>query len=135
MNGISIDVVRVGVTGDGDWLGSVKLDEGGEPFARLIAILLGPMAAGQDPPPWPPDPGADRGTDEREAAQAVHRGAITRAQYLAAKAIAQHLLLDHHVKGAIAAVAHKLGELGALTSVGVKDAVGPDFLNWIEAGA
>jgi hypothetical protein len=130
--GARIDVVRVGV--DGDSLGSVKLESGGDPFDRLIAIMLGPLASGQPVPAWPPNPAADRGSDEREAAQAVHEGAITRAQYASAAAIAAHYACDARGKEVIARIAHALGTMDRMTDRMVRDALTPELREWIELG-
>jgi hypothetical protein len=132
--GHRIDVVRVGSVKDG-LVGSCEIDQYQEldPFGHLVAVLMGPLAAGESPPPWPPTPHAKSGTDEREAAMLVHLG-ITREQYHAACGIAAHYVTDHRVKAAVARVAEKLGTLGSLTNVMVKDAAGEEFMRWVHEG-
>jgi hypothetical protein len=129
--GHTIDKVGVGAPEDG-FVGRCELDAFQEldPFAHLVTVFMGPLAAGESPTPWPPAPHAKSGTDEREAAMLVHLG-ISREQYAAAGAIAAHYLDDPRVKAAVARVAEKLGQLGALTNVGCKDAVGPEFMRWV----
>ena len=124
---------RVGAVGDG-LLGSVEVEAAEDLYGHLITTLAGPMATGQPPPPWPPDPAAADGTDEREAAMCVYLGGISREQYISAAAITAHMLEDHLVKGAIAAVARKLGEVGSLPHLGVEHAVGETFLQWCREG-
>lgn len=63
----------------------------------------------------------------------VHLG-ITRAQWHDACGIAAHYVTDHRVKAAVARVAEKLGQLGSLTNVMVKDAVGEEFMRWVNDG-
>jgi hypothetical protein len=132
-HGHRVAMARVGDRGDG-FLGSVEIEEVADIYGHLITTLAGPMATGQSPPQWAPDPAAAASTDEREAAMCVHVGGFTRTQYLAAGAIAAHLLDDPNVKGAIASVGDRLARLGSLTNIGVKDAVGEPFLRWIESG-
>jgi hypothetical protein len=122
---------RVGAVGDG-LLGSVEVEAAEDLYGHLITTLAGPMATGQLPPPWPPDPAAADGTDEREAAMCVHVGGITREQYITAAAICAHLLDDPSVKEAIALVADKLGTLETLTHLMVRDALTPELREWID---
>jgi hypothetical protein len=133
MQGHRVVKARVGAVGDG-LLGHVEIEAAEDLYGHLVTTMAGPMATGQPPPPWPPDPAAPAGSDEREAALCVHVGGFGREQYITAAAICAHLLDDPNVKGAIARVAQKLSDLGQLPHLGVEAAVGPEFLRWVEAG-
>src|SRR5215213_2347841 len=79
VQGHRVAVARVGDPREG-FLGSVKIEEVADIYGHLITTLAGPLAAGQPPPQWPPNPAAAAGTDEREAAMCVHVGGLRKAQ-------------------------------------------------------
>jgi hypothetical protein len=132
--GHRIDRVHIGATkrrpGDAgfttfDFAGSPDVDM----FGHVVAILMGPMAEGLPPLPWPPNPDPDH-TDAFNVATLVNHLALSKSDYMAAVALADRWLDNPQVKTAIAKVAHALGEVGELTDRGVRDALGPELVRW-----
>jgi hypothetical protein len=132
--GHRVDRVHIGATkrrpGDAgfttfDFAGSPDVDM----FGHLVAILMGPMAEGKPPLPWPPHPDPDH-SDAFNVATLVNHLAVSKSDYMAAVALAAHHLDEPQVKAAIARVADALGEAGELTDRGVRDALGPELVRW-----
>jgi hypothetical protein len=98
-------------------------------YGHLIAILMGGMAEGLGAPSWPPaiDPSS---SDSLAIARLINHLNLSKADYDSAVAIATHWLDDPFVKSAIATVAHELGRHGGLTDGMVRDALGPQMLQW-----
>jgi HK97 family phage prohead protease len=111
--------------------GTTCFDLAGSPdvdlFGHLVAVVMGPMAAGEPPPPWPPHPDPYN-TDAFTAATVIHHLHLSKADYLAAVGRASHHLDDPQVKAPIALVADALGEAGELDDRAVREAVGPELL-------
>ena len=100
-------------------------------FAHLVAILLGPLAAGEPAPTWPPQLDPDS-SDSLAIATLVNHLHLSKSDYMVAVALACHHLDDPLTKGAISRVAHALGQHGSLTHDEVCDALGPGFVEWLE---
>ena len=98
-------------------------------FGHLVAVLMGPMAAGEPPPTWPPLPDPDS-SDAMAIARLVNHLKLGKRDYRAAVALAAHHLDDPFVKAATATVADALGERGVLDDREVRDALGPQLLRW-----
>jgi hypothetical protein len=114
-------------------LTSLDLESGGFDFyGHLIATLMGPMAAATPAPGWPPLPDLEGENDEHVAAIIVNHLRLTKADYMAAVALASHWLADPLVKSAIAKVAHALGQTGFLTDAQVRDLLGRGLVEWLE---
>jgi hypothetical protein len=111
-----------------DWAQSPEVDL----YGHLVAVLMGPMAAGKQPPAWPPLPDLDGNDDEHVVLTLVSHLKLSRAEYLAAVALAAHWLVDPLVKAAVARVAHALGQTGSLTDAQVRDVLGPGLVEWLE---
>jgi hypothetical protein len=136
--GHRIESVRLGATKKAprvsalttlDWEESPKVDL----YAHLISILMGPLAAGEPPPAWPPLPNLDNdAADEHVVAHLVVHLRLSRADYMAALALAAGWLDDPLVKSAIAKVAHALGREGVLTGQQIRDVLGPGLVGWLE---
>jgi hypothetical protein len=103
-------------------------------YGHLIAVM-GPMAAGEQPPAWPPLPDMHGNNDEHVVLTLVSHLKLTKPEYMAAVALAAHWLADPLVKSAIAKVAHALGQTGSLTDAQVRDALGPGLVEWLELAA
>jgi hypothetical protein len=112
--------------------GSTQFDFGDSPdlYGHLVAVVIGPMAAGEPPLPWPPHPDP-YWTDAFTAATLVNHLGLSKERYVAAVALAAHYLDDHRVKCAIARVADALGQTGELDDRGVRDALGSELVNWL----
>jgi hypothetical protein len=111
-----------------DWVESPEVDL----YGHLVAVLMGPMAAGKQPPAWPPLPDMHGNDDEHVVLTLVSHLKLTKAEYLAAVALASHWLGDPLVKAAIAKVAHALGQTGSLTDAQVRDVLGRGLVEWLE---
>jgi hypothetical protein len=98
-------------------------------LGHLVAILMGDMAEGKPPLPWPPHPDPDH-SDAWAIAALVHHLALPKSDYVTAVALAAHHLRTPKVKAAIVRVADALGRAGELDDRGVRDAVGPELLRW-----
>jgi hypothetical protein len=96
-------------------------------FGHVVAILMGPMAEGLPPLPWPPIPDPDH-TDAFNVSTLINDLALSKSDYMAAVALADRWLDNPQVKTAIAKVAHALSEVGELTDRGVRDALGPELV-------
>ena len=103
-------------------------------YGHLIAVLMGPMAEGEQPPGWPPLPRVERNHDEHVAATLVSHLQLGKRDYMAAIALAEHWLADPLVQLAIAQVAGALDGAGALTDRMVRDVLGPELVGWFEFG-
>jgi hypothetical protein len=114
-----------------DWSESPEVDL----FGHLVAVLMGPMAAGEQPPAWPPLPDMDRNNDEHVVLTLVSHLKLSKPEYVAAVALASHWLADPLVKSAIAKVAHALGQSGSLSDAQVRDVLGTGLVGWLELGA
>ena len=119
--GATKEVPRVSALTTIDWEASSDIDL----YAHLVSVLMGPMAAGEPPPEWPPSPNLenDEVADDVVVCRVVHLK-LTKGDYRAALAIAAHWLDDPLVKSAIAQVAHALGHAGELTDREVRDVLG-----------
>ena len=111
-----------------------ELDGDIDLYGRLVATLMGPMAEGQPPPAWPPLPDLYGHNDEHIAATLVSHLRLSKADYMAAVALAAHQLDDPLVKAAIAQVAHALGQTGVLTGQQIEQLLGPNMVAWLERG-
>jgi hypothetical protein len=87
------------------------------------------MAQGLSTPPWPPALHPDS-SDSFAIARIVNHLGLGKGDYLAAVELAAHHLDDPFVKGAIATVADALGEHGVLSDQQVREALGPQLLEW-----
>jgi hypothetical protein len=114
-----------------DWAGSPEVDM----YGHLVAVLMGPMAAGNQPPAWPPLPDTDGNNDEHVVLTLVSHLKLTKPQYMAAVALASHWIDDPLVKAAIAKVAHALGQTRSLTDAQVRDVLGAGLVEWLELAA
>jgi hypothetical protein len=114
--------------------GNTVFDLEGSPevdlYGHLIAVLMGPMAEGHQPPQWPPPLHPDV-SDSLATARLINHLALTKGDYDAAVAIASHWLHDPMVKAAIARVATALGQHGELDDRMVREALGPHLLAWL----
>lgn len=111
-----------------DWAESPNVDL----YGHLVAVLMGPMAAGEQPPAWPPLPDMDGNDDEHLVCTLASHLKLNKPGYVAAVALASHWLGDPLVKSAIAKVAHALGQTGSLTDAQVRDVLGPGLVEWLE---
>ena len=111
-----------------DWAQSPDVDL----FGHLVAVLMGPMAAGGQPPVWPPLPDLDGNDDEHVVLRLVSHLKLTKPEYMAAVALAAHWLDDPLVKAAISKLAHALGQTGSLTDAQVRDVLGTGLVEWLE---
>jgi hypothetical protein len=93
-------------------------------YGYLIAGLMGPMNAGDPPPPWPPDRDSND-TDERNAAVLVEHLELSRSDYLGACAIAEFLLDWHECKGAMALLGQALHRVPVITGEQLEELLGP----------
>jgi hypothetical protein len=75
----------------------------------------------------------DGNDDEHVVLTLVSHLQLTRAEYMAAVALASHWLGDPLVKSAIAKVAHALGQTGLLTDAQVREVLGRGLVEWLEA--
>ena len=138
--GHRIKTVRLGATKKRPTeAGSTMFDFGASPdvdlYGHLVALLMGPMAEGKPPLPWPPTPDPDPDhSDAFAVARVVAHLRVSRADYRAAVALAAHWLDDPFVKAAIARVADALGEAGELSDRQVRAALGPHLLAWFDRG-
>jgi hypothetical protein len=103
-------------------------------FAHLVAVLMGPLAEGREPPPWPPAPDP-HDKDSIAVSRLVNHLGLGKGDYQAAVALAAHWLDDPFVKSAMATVAHALGQEGVLTDSMVRNALGPHMVRWFERAA
>jgi hypothetical protein len=111
-----------------DWAVSSEVDL----YGHLVAVLMGPMAAGKPPPVWPPLPDMDGNNDEHVVLTLVSHLKLSKPDYMAAVALAAHWLADPLVKSAIAKVAHALGQTGLVTDAQVRDVLGRGLVEWLE---
>jgi hypothetical protein len=113
-----------------DFSGSPEVDF----YGHLVAVLMGPMAEGREPPFWPPAPDP-HDKDSIAVARLVNHLGLGKGDYLAAVAIAAHWLDDPYVKSAVATVAHALGRESVLTGSMIRQALGPHMLAWFGRAA
>lgn len=109
-----------------------ELDGDVDLYGRLVATLMGPMAEGQPPPSWPPLPDLHGCNDEHIAATLVMHLKLSRADHMAAVALAAHQLNDPLVKWAIAQVARALGQHSVLTGQEIEELLRPNMVAWLE---
>jgi hypothetical protein len=114
-----------------DWAESPEVHLSG----HLVAVLMGPMATGEQPPAWPPLPDMHGNNDEQVVLTLVSHLKLTKPEYMAAVALAAHWLDDPLVKAAVAKLAHALGQTGSLTDAQVRDVLGTGLVEWLELAA
>jgi hypothetical protein len=90
----------------------------------VIADMMGPMAAGEPPPSWPPDPDSLL-RDERNLAILVDYLELDETDYRAAIALAAHLLDDPDVKAAHALLCQALWRAPVITGEQLRELLGP----------
>jgi hypothetical protein len=132
--GHRIETARIGpTTKRPNDAGSVTFDFSASPdvdmYGHLVAVLMGGMAAGEPPLPWPPFPDPDS-TDSFAVARLVNHLRLSRSEYMTAVALAAHHLDEPQVKAAIAKVADALGQAGEMDDRAVRDALGPELVRW-----
>jgi hypothetical protein len=90
----------------------------------LIADLMGPIAGGDPPPPWPPDRDS-LNTDEHVAAVLVEHLGLCEHEYEAAIVIAGAWLDSHRVKGACALLGQALFRVPVISGDQLTELLGP----------
>ena len=133
--GHRVKAVRLGKTRQNpDSAARTTFDFSGSPdvdvFAHLVATLMGPLAEGRKPAPWPPAPDP-HDSDSMAVSRLINHLGLGKGAYQAAIAIAAHHLDDPQVKAAMAAVAHALSREGVLTDATIRKALGPQ-LAWFD---
>ena len=98
-------------------------------FGHLVAVLMGPLAEGREPAPWPPAPDP-HDSDSMAVSRLINHLGLGKGDYHAAVALAAHWLDDPLVKSAMATVAHLLGQEGVLTDATIRKALGAEMLAW-----
>ena len=128
LNGHGVAEVRVDHQRLGE-LGRVEADftHSGADYGCVVALLMGPMAAGDPPPAWPPDPGSTT-QDERNLATLVEHLDLSEGDYRAAIAFAATWLDWHEVKGACALLGQALGRVPVISGRQLEELLGPDRL-------
>jgi hypothetical protein len=125
VNGHGVALVRV----DHDVYGELGLctadfTNSSADYGIVIADMMGPMAAGDPPPSWPPDPDAIE-KDERNLAILVEYLELDETAYKFAIAIAAHLLDDPEVKAAHALLCQALHRVPVITGEQLRELLGP----------
>lgn len=93
-------------------------------YGCVIALLMGPMNAGDPPPAWPPAPDSTT-QDERNLAILVDHLGLSESDYKAAIAFAAFDLDWHAVKGAMALLGQALHRVPVITGDQLRDLLGP----------
>lgn len=124
LNGHGVAEVRV----DHDYLGqlgrvTVDFTHSSPDLGYLVACLMGPMAAGDAPPEWPPDPKAVG--DEHNMAVLVEYLGVDQDGYQTAIDYARGWLDWHEVKGAIALLAQALTRVPVISGTQLRELLGP----------
>jgi hypothetical protein len=124
LTGHGVKEVRV----DHDYVGqlgrvTVDFTNSSPDLGYLVACLMGPLAAADAPPEWPPDP--DAVGDERTLAVLVDYLAIDRDGYQAAIDCAASWLDWHEVKGAIALLTAALDRVPVVDGTQLRELLGP----------
>jgi hypothetical protein len=124
LNGHAVSEVRV----DHDYvgqLGRVVVDfTHSEPdLGYLVAVLMGPMAAGDPPPEWPRDPKAVG--DEHNMAVLVDYLAVDQDGYQTAIHYARGWLDWHEAKGAMALLGQALSRVPVISGDQLEELLGP----------
>jgi hypothetical protein len=107
-------------------LGRVEIDHthsSADYYGCLIAVLMGPMSAGDPPPVWPLDPHSSG--DERALAVLVDYLALDRGGYQAAIDSAALWLDWHEAKGAMALLGQALARVPVITGDQLRELLGP----------
>ena len=110
-------------------LGRVEADftDSGADYGCVIALVMGPMAAGDPPLAWPPDPDSAI-RDERNLATLVEHLNLSEGDYRAAIAFAATWLDWHEVKGACALLGQALGRVPVISGRQLEELLGPERL-------
>ena len=85
---------------------------------------MGPIAGGDQPPPWPPDRDS-LVTDEHNAAVLVEHLGLCEHEYEAAIIIARTWLDSHNVKAASALLSQALFKVPVITGDQLEELLGP----------
>ncbi len=93
-------------------------------YGYLIACLMGPIAGGDPPPPWPPDRDS-LDTDEHNAAVLVEHLGLCEHDYEAAIIIARTWLDSHNVKAASAVLGQALFKVPVISGAQLEELLGP----------
>lgn len=125
LNGHGVKEVRVDHERLGE-LGRVTADysHSQADYGTLIACLMGPMAAAEPPPSWPPDPDS-LVPDERYMATLVRHLQLTETEYLFAIEFARLWLDWHEVKGAMALLGQALYRVPVISGDQLNELLGP----------
>jgi hypothetical protein len=125
VNGHGVAEVRVDHERVGE-LGRVTADfsNSSADLGIVIAAAMGPLAEGDPPPSWPPDPDSIE-RDERNLAILVEYLELDESDYKAAIAIAAHLLDDPDVKAAHALLCQALHRVPVITGEQLRELLGP----------
>jgi hypothetical protein len=125
LNGHGVKEVRVDHEVYGE-LGRVTADftNSSADYGIVIATLMGPMAEGDTPPSWPPDPDSTN-RDEHNLGVLVEHLGLDEAAYKFAIAIAATWLDWHEVKGAMALLGQALHRVPVITGDQLCELLGP----------